>query len=129
MSLLKNILLLLPCTVIGCNTQIAVTGEARERLLYPIPYGARWVKEGMTRESRLADWVACGGGSDLRDGFRTNRYQEPMRQYLSDLELHRYNLWSCMTSKNYLYFNKDYEYEYPKVTGTSQKCDSRCLYP
>ena len=26
------------------------------------PYGARWVKEGMTRESRLADWVACGGG-------------------------------------------------------------------
>lgn len=25
------------------------------------PYGAHWVKEGMTRESRLADWVSCGG--------------------------------------------------------------------
>jgi hypothetical protein len=93
------------------------------------PYGARWVKEGMTRESRLADWVACGGGSDLRDGFRTNRYQEPMREYLQELEHHRLNVWSCMNSKQYLYFNKGYEYEYPKVEGNSQKCDVRCLYP
>ena len=116
-------------TISGCNTQIAVTGEARQRLVNPIPYGARWVKEGMTRESRLADWVACGGGSDLRDGFRSNRYMEPMREYLQELEHHRFNVWSCMNSKQYLYFIKGYEYEYPKVKGTSQSCDARCLYP
>lgn len=42
--------------LVGCNTQIAVIGAARERLVHPTPFGARWVKEGMTRESRKADW-------------------------------------------------------------------------
>jgi hypothetical protein len=122
MSLLKNIVLLLPCTVIGCNTQIAVTGEARERLLYPIPYGARWVKEGMSRESRLADWVACGGGSDLRDGFRTSRYQEPMREYFKELETHTRSLASCM-------YGKEYSHRSIALPNQPDQCDSRCLYP
>jgi len=120
---------LIALAVCGCGTQIAVTGEARERLVHPIPYGARWVKESMTRESRLADWVACGGGGDLQDGFRTNAYGEPMRQYLTSLESHRYSVWTCMNSKKYQYFIQGYEYEYPKVTGVPQKCDARCLYP
>ena len=32
------------------------------------PYGAHWVKDGMTRESRLGDLVQCGGDANLRHG-------------------------------------------------------------
>ena len=28
------------------------------------PYGAHWIKEGMTTESWRQDWVACGGMKD-----------------------------------------------------------------
>jgi len=115
--------------LVGCNTQIAVTGAARERLVHPTPFGARWVKEGMTRASRKADWVACEGGSDLRDGFRDWLSPETRESFVLAHESHRYNLWSCMQAKNYKYFNKGYEYEYPKLSGTSEQCDARCLYP
>ncbi len=93
------------------------------------PFGARWVKEGMTRESRLADWVGCGGGSNLQDGFREPNLSEPYSSYWPMHENHRYDLWACMRSKGYEYFNKGFEYEYPKLDGKSERCDARCLYP
>ena len=46
----------------GCGTQIGISGQAREDYLKSIkPYIAYWQKEGMTEESRLKDWMACGG--------------------------------------------------------------------
>lgn len=106
----------------GCNTQI-ITGEAAERLRHPYPYGARWVKEGMTRESRLADWVACGGGVNLNNGFRTNIHGELMRQYLDDMENHSKKLSSCIQAKGYTF-------KYYSRPGLPDECDARtCLYP
>jgi len=28
------------------------------------PYGAHWVKEGVTKEEWLADWIKCGGAAN-----------------------------------------------------------------
>ena len=113
----------------GCNTQV-ITGEAAERLRHPYPYGARWVKEGMTRESRLADWVACGGGSDLQDGFRNWIQPEPRESYFPQREAHRKNLWRCMGESGYEYFIQGYEFELPKVSGKPERCTAQiCLYP
>ena len=94
------------------------------------PYGARWVKEGMTRESRKADWIACGGGPDLQDGFRKLVQPETWEFFWPQKEAHRKNLWECMNSKNYEYFIRGHEFEYPKLTGKASSCDARtCLYP
>lgn len=86
------------------------------------PYGARWVKEGMTRESRLADWVACGGGRDLQTGFRSSSSNESWADY----ELQRVPFirrqTECMQSKGY-------EFKFHSRPGLPDQCDARCLYP
>ncbi len=86
------------------------------------PYGARWVKEGMTRESRLADWVACGGGRDLQTGFRSSSSNESWADY----ELQRVPFirrqTECMQSKGY-------EFKLHSRPGLPDQCDARCLYP
>ena len=33
------------------------------------PYGAHWIKEGMTREIRLQDLESCGNSNSLDSGF------------------------------------------------------------
>ncbi len=51
--------------LVGCGTQIALSGQAREDYLKSIKaYGEYWVKPGMTKESWQQDWVACGGYKD-----------------------------------------------------------------
>lgn len=106
----------------GCNTQV-ITGEAAERLRHPYPYGARWVKEGMTRESRLADWVTCGGGVNLSNGFRTNVHGELMRQYLDEMDNHSKKLTSCIQDKGY-------SFKYYSRPGLADECTAQiCLYP
>ena len=94
------------------------------------PYGARWVKEGMTRDSRKEDWVACGGGADLQAGFRDWIKPEAWAVYWPQLEAHRRQLWECMNSKDYEYLIGGYEFEYPTVSGKPVRCDARtCMYP
>jgi hypothetical protein len=106
----------------GCNTQV-ITGEAADRLRHPYPYGARWVKEGMTRESRKADWVACGGGVDLGDGFRKWIQPEAWESFWPQKDAHSKQLFSCMQSRGY-------DYKNPAVRDTPDECDARtCLYP
>ena len=39
--------------------------EAYERLKYPKPYGAHWIKEGMTKESRREDIAECGAKGNV----------------------------------------------------------------
>jgi hypothetical protein len=106
----------------ACNTQV-ITGEAAERLRHPYPYGARWFKEGMTRESRLADWVACGGGVNLSNGFRTNIHGELMRQYLDEMEIHNKRLSICIQAKGYTF-------KYFSRPSLPDECTPQiCLYP
>lgn len=75
--------------------------EPSNRPLGPsYPYGARWVKEGMTRESRKADWVACGGGVDLGDGFRKWIQPEAWESFWPQKDAHSKQLFSCKIGRS-----------------------------
>lgn len=103
-------------------------GNAPSRPGYP--YGAHWVKDGMTRQSRLDDLHACGIGRSVHfGGFSqasiraetqpgdtvsvspTNK--EMIRNPQAELRLGR-KLMACMQAKGYIWFDS---------------CDARCLYP
>lgn len=87
------------------------------------PYGARWVKSGMTRESRLADWVACGGGSNLGNGFRKWIQPEPWDKFWPAHQKHDADLRSCMLSKGYAYKS-------PSQPNKPDECTPEiCMYP
>jgi hypothetical protein len=87
------------------------------------PYGARWVKEGMTRESRKADWVTCGGGVDLSNGFRQWITTEPWSTFNAERERHEDMLNACIQSKGY-------DYKNPALRDVPDECDARtCMYP
>jgi hypothetical protein len=77
------------------------------------PYGAHWIKEGMTRESRRVDYMQCGGGSDLREGYEVKSGQSN-KEFFDGFNVHTHKLLNCMKSKGYVYLDQ---------------CNGRCLYP
>ena len=87
--------------------------EAYEKLMHPKPYGAHWIKEGMARESRRVDYMQCGGGSDLREGYGVKSVQSN-KEFFDGFNVHTHQLMNCMKSKGYVYLDQ---------------CDSRCLHP
>lgn len=122
-----SVLLLAGCTIgnghiCGPQTPAAYCDkEAYEALMHPKPYGAHWVKDGMTRESRLDDIVACGATRDLTIHFPIESIKKlPGYQYTETDEIRRAasndvleDRWRiCMKSKGYSYVDK---------------CDIRCL--
>lgn len=82
------------------------------------PYGAHWVKDGMTRESRLDDTKACGSGRTEYVLFSTEKIKAAM---LPD-DPNEINAmgrlskqWAeCMGAKGYNYL---------------EQCDMRCMHP
>ena len=74
------------------------------------PYGAQWVKEGVTKEEWLADWVQCGGGGDGNYGYegKGQSHKEFVESYLS----HADRVDACMKGKGYVHLNQ---------------CDARCF--
>ncbi len=82
------------------------------------PFGAHFIKDGMTKESRLDDTVACGSGrteyvlfSD--EEIKAAKQPEDPNDIRAYLRLR--DQWaSCMRDKGYVYL------EY---------CDARCQYP
>lgn len=88
------------------------------------PYGAHWIKEGMTRESRKLDLTSCGAlaGEEVRsppERISAERQKTEPNEIAAYLRL-RSKVGSCMQAKGYkpigdLYF----------LGG----CDERCLYP
>lgn len=92
--------------------------QAYERLKYPKPYGAHWIKNGMTKESRLDDTLACGSGRTEYVLFSDEKIQaakQPEDLHDSKVEERMSKQWvSCMRDKGYVYL------EY---------CDARCQYP
>jgi len=63
-TLLTGCGLAAPC---GNGDPFALFQYCEKRVSYP--YGAHWIKDGMTKESRRFDFVECGGGIDLGDGY------------------------------------------------------------
>jgi len=82
------------------------------------PYGAHWIKEGMTKESRREDIAACGGKGDESVNFLPREIQavkqpEDFNDVMAESRLTK--KWAnCMRNKGYIYL------EY---------CDARCQYP
>lgn len=92
--------------------------EAYERLKYPKPYGAHWIKEGMPKESRRKDIAACGAKGNESVNFLPYEIQavkqpEDFNDVMAEARLTK--KWaSCMRDKGYTY---------------QEYCDARCQYP
>lgn len=99
--------------------------KADQEKMRPKPYGAHWVKEGMTREGRRSDLMACGavgGQEDVRfkeeqiEATRQAGDPNTINAYLRLREL----LGQCMSARGYQPVG-DLKY----LGG----CDARCMYP
>ncbi len=66
------------------------------------PYIAYWEKEGMTEESRLEDWIACGGfrnggfGINMQDRLPSESQAESQNRQQTDFQ-------RCILSAGYHY--------------------------
>ena len=82
------------------------------------PSGAHFIKDGMTKESRLDDTVACGRGRTeyvLFSDLEIQAAKQPDDPNDIRAEGRVYKVWaSCMRGKGYVYL---------------EPCDARCLYP
>jgi hypothetical protein len=90
---------------IGPHQMNGVSGRERTEYLNSIkPYGAHWIKEGMTKEEQRNDWVNCGGDRSgtfspsiqtLSDGEKAGFSREQIRRRLeSEAD-------SCMVNRGY----------------------------
>ena len=86
------------------------------------PYGAHWIKEGMTREQRRQDSWACGAYNNVysadnvvfsKEQRSSARLPSDQNDYGPDGRLTKQWI-ACMRSKDYVYLDQ---------------CDARCLYP
>ena len=114
MKLFSSLLIVLSASVLnGCLYGQCINGPCaleHSRIVKSIkPYGAHWVKEGMTSDQRLNDWVDCGGDRSgtfsppinvLSDGEKAGFSREETRNRL-EAEAD-----SCMVSRGYR-FNRD----------------------
>ncbi len=90
----------------------SMSGKERIEYLQSIkPYGAHWIKEGMTRESRIVDWLECGGGENLSDGYE-RKSGITNKEYFDGLNAQRKRIRNCMDGKGYNWI---------------EQCDTRCL--
>ncbi len=107
----------------GCGSQIAISGKERTEYLRSIkPYGAHWVKDGMTREGRKQDSWMCGAARTEvgavhpvfpEDQLKAAKLPTDFNDILAISRLTK--SWaSCMQTKGYVYIDS---------------CDARCLYP
>ncbi len=95
----RFVALLLPLFVSGCLLESV--GRIDRNIK---PYGARWVKEGMTKEEQRNEWVNCGGDRSgtfspsiqtLSDGEKAGFSREQTRRRL-EAETD-----SCMVNRGY----------------------------
>ncbi len=90
-----------PLSLVGCGTQLALSGQAREDYLKSIKaYGEYFVKPGLSRDEWQRDWVACGGrpngqfSGNAPSGSTANEMLEAWRVESKRLS-------QCMESKGY----------------------------
>ena len=110
-ALLMAMISLTGCIRMTCMSPSCLGEETYNNLMHPKPYGAHWIKHGMTRESRAVDWLQCGGGERLNDGYE-RQSGITTKEYFEGLELHRKRIRSCMNAKGYDWI---------------EQCDARCL--
>jgi hypothetical protein len=128
MNTLPKILLFIAVAISlsGCLYGQCIDGPCaleRTKIIQNIkPYGAHWVKEGMTRDSRRVDSWACGAaktviGADHPVFPNAELEAAKLPSDLNDiLAIGRVtDKWAaCMQAKGYVRI---------------EKCDARCMYP
>ena len=89
--------------LVGCGTQIALSGQAREDYLKSIKaYGEYWTKPGMSTESWRQDWVVCGGFSNGQ--YAGNAPIGSTTKVILDAQTYeKKRLDACMRAKGYEY--------------------------
>lgn len=116
----KFAVFLLPLLVSGCLLESVGPIDRSIK-----PYGAHWFKEGMTRESRRDDLVACGSVSGNEDVRFKDEQVEAARQAAEPNAINaylrlRHLLGQCMSARGYQPIGD------LKFLGG---CDERCMYP
>jgi len=96
------------CCMLECIGQLAPSQ----------PFGAHFIKDGMTTESRRMDIAACGAKGNESVNFLPDQIQAAKQPEDINLFKARERLskrWvTCMRGKGYVYLDP---------------CDARCLYP
>lgn len=78
------------------------------------PEGAHWVKEPMESNTRMTDWVKCGGNQNLQIAYPQWTSPTTYQEYDQGKKKYYQALQSCMQERGYVYI---------------EKCDSQCLRP
>ena len=77
------------------------------------PYSAYWIKEGMTKDGRLKDWVKCGGSDNGKYGYEIQSNQSS-EDFFDNLHAHVMQLNACMRNHGYIYLEEyDARYLHP----------------
>jgi hypothetical protein len=120
---------------IGGHQMNGVSGREKTEYLNSIkPYGVHWIKEGMTRESRIEDIVVCGAKMDLEIEFPNDSMEKTMAlPEIKKLTGHRYATTEqvkWVAAKDLL---RDSWRQCMVQRGYAQipmgLCDARCLHP
>ncbi|MBD9402272.1 hypothetical protein [Comamonas sp. CMM02] len=77
----------------------------------PKPDSAYWIKEGVTKESRLADWIQCGGRTNGNYGYEIQKGQSH-KEFFEGFNAYTNQVRACMRNLGYTRL---------------QECDARCL--
>ena len=77
----------------------------------PKPYVHYLVKEGVTKESRLADWIQCGGRTNGNYGYEIQKGQSH-KEFFEGFNAYTNQVRACMRNLGYTRL---------------QECDARCL--
>lgn len=97
----------------GCNMWVGLSDGRDDYLKSIKPYIAYWQKEGMTEESRLRDWVVCGGHPD--GGFRFDRNKRLPSESSDEFQTRLgFEFQRCMLRSGYRYTG-DCSSEYMKA--------------
>ena len=107
LTMVMFLLLLNGCGIYGYEMN-GISGQAREKYLQSIkPYGAHWMKVGVTDAQRLDDTVQCGSARTLYIGFsdanlRAERQVGESNDFAAEERLSK--TWStCMEASGYRY--------------------------
>ena len=85
--------------------QIYCDKEAYARLTKPIRASHNWAKDGKNEESRLSDWIECGGTNNGDYGLlaREPGNERTTKEIQSEIKHLAHSLQRCMLKKGYIY--------------------------
>ncbi len=67
----------------------------------PKPYVDYWIKEGITKESRLTDWIQCEGGTNRNYGYEIQKGQSN-KEFFDGFTVYMNRVDTCMKGKGYV---------------------------